>query len=133
MQLSSKLVGPSSRKKKIHSQKSFLYFGKWNFLALILRKRKPWIKYLVFQETFYISANNFSSSKNIHLKKILYILGNGNSKKTSYIFSKKLFFFFRKWRSQVNSLYFRKQKFLVFHEVTFRARKVSYISENETF
>ena len=61
---------PTALKK---SSYIFLYFGKWNFLALVFRKlflyfrkRKPRKKFVIFQKTelFYISGN-----KNI--KKVL--------------------------------------------------------------
>ena len=43
----------AGKNKKIHLEKNFLYFTKWNFLALILkkfRKQKPRKKFLLFQE-----------------------------------------------------------------------------------
>ena len=56
MQLPSARFSPSSKKiKKIHPEKSFLYFRKWNFLALILKE----------------------NSGNGNLEKIRYISGNG--------------------------------------------------------
>ena len=75
-------LSPSSRNKKTPSKKSsyiFLYFRKWNFLALILKNFLYFLKktflinslyfrkqnFLVFQETSYISG-----SKNV-LKKCL--------------------------------------------------------------
>ena len=40
------------KSKKIHLEKNSLYFKKWNFFALILKKikkQKPWKKLLIFQ------------------------------------------------------------------------------------
>ena len=63
------------------SIKYFLYFGKWNFLALIFSQKKA---FLIFQETealktSYTSGSNFPSSKKekAHSEKTSYISGNG--------------------------------------------------------
>ena len=61
-------LSPSSKDKKIYLEKNSLYFGKWNFLALVLNfflyfgKRKPLKNYLYFRKrkpskVCYISGN----------------------------------------------------------------------------
>ena len=70
-------------------------------------------------------------------------LSNSNIKKNlSYFLKRKLFLHLGKWKPRKKSLYFRKQNFLIFQEVTLRARKikettlekkVSHISANATF
>ena len=57
-----------------------------------------------------------------------YILGNGNTEKTPYILENVIFLYFRKWKHLKNYLYFRKRNFLIFHEVTFRARKIKTLT-----
>ena len=86
------------------------YFMKRRFLDLKLRiflyffRKKP---FLLFQEM-----------------KLSYILGKGNTEKIPYILENGIFLYFRKRKHRENSLYFRKRNFLIFHEVTFRARKI---------
>ena len=86
--------------KKIHPEKNSLYFQKWNFLALLLKKFLHFLKRKLFLYSQKWNPALFSpSSKN---KKIY-------PKKTSYIFLKrKLFLCFRKLRPRRNSLYLRK-------------------------
>ena len=56
-----------------------------------------------------------------------YISGNRNPEKIPYISQKRAFLIFSKTETPKISLYFRKQNFLIFQEVTFRARKVFLI------
>ena len=71
-------LGPSSKNKKIQLEKNSLYFGKWNFLALIL---KNFLIFLIFWEME-------------TPKKISYISGNENPKKR---------LIFRKWNFSAQS------------------------------
>ena len=83
-------------KNKIHLEKNSLYFGKWNFLALVLTN-----SYIFLKESFcYISGNgalHFPSqtqkTKTTHPKKFLTLaemeLSSSIIKKKSYIFSKE--------------------------------------------
>ena len=89
--------------KKIQPGKISLYFRKWNFLALILKKflyflKRQLVLYFLKKSFSYISGNGstqFSVQaqkiKEIHLRKISYTLGNGNPEKISYIFAKENF------------------------------------------
>ena len=90
-------MSPRSKNKKIHTlhppplplKKHSLYLRKGNFLALILKERKP----IFSKESLsYISGNgtlHFSPQavkiKEIHPEKISCILGNENPEKISYI------------------------------------------------
>ena len=91
------------------------------FLIFFPRKiRSEKISYIFSKESFsYISGNeilHFSAQalriKKIHPDKISYASGNGDVKKTSYIFVKRKFFlYFGKREPRKNSLYFRKRNF----------------------
>ena len=95
--------------KKIHPERNSLYFRRWNFLALVLkkfRKQKPRKKFLLFQETetlekFFIfrETEPFSSPP----KKFLYFRKR-KPLKNLYTSGNRTF------------LYFRKRNFLMFRE-----------------
>ena len=112
--------------KKIRPEKNSLYFGKWNFLDLIF---KNFLNFLIFREMELFSPS--SKNEKIYPYKNFLYFRKRSPGKTSYIFKRKLFLYFGK----------RKRNFLIFQEVTFRARKVkrtysqkaAYILGNETF
>ena len=69
--------------------KNSLYFGKWNFLALILKE------FIYFQKWNPSLFSPSSKNKKIHPEKISESSGNGSPVKTSYIFSKKAVLIFQ--------------------------------------
>ena len=116
---------PPHPQKKICPEKNCLYFGKWNFLALILKR------FLYFRKLNPALFSPSSKNKKIYPDKISYTLGNGHPEKTSYTFSKGSFsFILGNGNPEKNSLYFSKWNFLVFPETFYisgngnsRARK----------
>ena len=113
-------------------QKKSLYFGKWNFLALILINFLYFRKMEILKKTPYIfekwnslvlilgNFSKFSQKKafpTFQEMVLFYISGNGNPEKNHlYFIKRKLFLYFRKWKPPKNSLYFRKLNFLIFEE-----------------
>ena len=71
----------AQKTKKVYPEKNSLYFRKWNFLALILKKivyflkRKP---FLYFQKWNTAHFTPSSKNKRNAPDKISYISGNGN-------------------------------------------------------
>ena len=112
---------PKSKKpEKIHPEKNSLYFRRWNFLALVLKK-------------FYISGNEplhfmFSTLK-LFPKKISHIFSEkkNRSEKISYAF-----IYFWKWisaffsPSSKNKRNQPRENFIIFHK-TKTLQKISYI------
>ena len=102
---------PSSKNKKIHSEKNSLYFRKWDLLVEILKN-----SYIFSKESFcYISRKTLHflaqgrKIKIIHPKKISYISLNGNPEKISGGTSKapktKIYYIFPK---NVMNKFFKK-------------------------
>ena len=126
--------------EKIHPKKNSLYFRKWNFLALILKKFFYFRKWNLALSG--LNPHDFSL-KIPALKKFLifsYISGNGNlhfSIQAQEI--KKAiqpFLYFRKEKLRKNFLYFLKRKRSNFQSSKngkTQPWKTSYISRNETF
>ena len=95
------LFRPSSKnKRKIHRIKRFLYFSKWNFLALILKNFLYFFKRMLFLyfrkwNPVLFSPGSKTKKKNRHQKKLLYFRKRNLPKKR---------------KSRKNSLCFRKRK-----------------------
>ena len=125
MELTRALFSPSSKnKKKSIPKKKFLYFRKWNFLALILtkflyfRKRRLFLYVQKWNPALFspdLKNKNIYSEKNfLYFRKLL-----GASEKNSYVFlQRKLFLYFRKRKPRRKS---------------FKYKKTFYISGKETF
>ena len=108
-------------------KRKFLYFGKWNFLALRL---KTFLYFLKKKFFLYFGKWNFLAPS---LRNFLYfrreLFGLKKFKKTLW----KNFLYFRKWNflapSLKNSYIFSKKSFFIFQERTCKAWKtrISYI------
>ena len=127
MELPGALFKPKLGKKNL-SQKSSLYFKKWNFLASRLKNFLYFMKYnflaLRLKDFLYFGKWNFLALYSGKWNFLALIL------KTFLCFLKRRFFlYFEKRKPQKfifsgsrTFLYFRK--LLIFHEVTFPARKM---------
>ena len=106
--------------------KKFLYFWKWNFLALILKKSLYFLKrklflyflkrklFLYFRKWNPALFNPSSKNKKIHPEKISYTSGKGNPERLLIFSQKKAFLIF----SETETL----KKFFMFQEM-----ELSYI------
>ena len=128
MELTRALFSPSSKnKKKSIPKKKFLYFRKWNFLALILTKflyfRKRRLFLYVQKWNPALFSPGLKNKKIYSEKNFLYFRKPfGASEKNSYVFLKrKLFLYFRKRKPRRKS--FKCKKKFIFQET-----ELSYIS-----
>ena len=95
----------TQKTKKNQPEKKFLYFQKWNFLALILKKflyslKRKLFQYFLKRKLFLYFRkwnpaifNPSSENKKIHPEKMSYTLGNRNRDKFGNL---KNFLYFRK-------------------------------------
>ena len=110
------LFGSKIKKILMFSQKEvslyfriffFLYFRKWNFLALILknfRKRKPQKKFLIFQETEIPERLFIFWEMKLYgppIEKFLYFRKRKPRKNFLYFLKRKLFLYFWKWNQSI--------------------------------
>ena len=117
------LFRPNHKKQKnIHPEKDSLYFGKWDFLALILKN-----SYISGNEILHFSFLN-QKIKKIRAKKIFYASGNENLEKKFLFSKKKAFLIFWKTETLKKFLIFQgteaPKELPIFHEVTFRAQEI---------
>ena len=114
--------------KKIHSEKNLLYFRKYNFLALILKKiqetEPPPQIFLTFQETE--SLKKLLMHQEMKLlsppqEYFLYFRKQKPRKNFLCFLKRKLFFYFQKQKPQNGN----SKKLLIFQEVTCKAQKIN--------
>ena len=107
-------LSPSSKNKKNQARKNSLYFRKWNFVALILKK-----KLLNFsKESFsYISAQAQKIKKHSAPRKFLMLckkMGLSDSNIKEFLIFQETEIF----------LYFRKRNFLIFWEMHIQNHRI---------
>ena len=114
------------KNKTIHPEKNFLYFKKWNFLAIILKKY-----YIFSKERFsYICRNGplYFSSQAQKIRKIWsQEISHTPGKRSFPALILKHFLYFRKQKPQKNFFYFLKRMlFLYFRK--WKPQKGAFIS-----
>ena len=108
----------AQKNKKVNPEKNSLFYRKWNFLPLILKK---------FQETetlkkaSYISGNGTFQST---LRKCLIFKETETPKKFLIFSQRKLFLYLGNGNHEKCFLYFRKRNFLIFRKSIFRTRSI---------
>ena len=122
--------------KKIHNPKNSSYFGKWNFITLILKnllyfvKRKLFLHFLNRKFFSYflkwkpaLFTPSSKNKRNPPRENFLYFRKQKSQKEFLYFLKRKFFLLFGKRKSQKNYLYFRKQNFLLYETVVCKAWK----------
>ena len=114
---------PPKNQNKIHPEKNSLYFRKWNFLALILKK---FLHFLKIKLLLYFLKKKFF----LYFRKRNPALFSPSSRKKNP--PRENFLYFRKRKSQKISCAFSKESFS-YIPGNGNPEKIPYISGNGTF